>query len=453
MKLKIKSVISRFFSHKGINSNYDFYPNHIAIIKKPPTPYSHYIAITLSLSVIIFIVWAYLGKLDVQASATGRLIITGYSQHIQAYEQSRLTQIHVKNGQYVKQGTPLLTLDILGIDEEIKSIKNKLNHLMILKIRYQALSQDSPLESLYQFNKLDNKIRKSILVSYKKEKNEFISNVNNINIEIEINNKNKMSIINNLTSLNKLKKNIDERLEIKSILLNKKVISRMEYLENEKELLDITRQINLKQSELILMTSKKNLLTESLDKLIKQKSLEWHDKYKQYESEILILNQTLSHLEKRQQLKVIRSPVTGTVQQLTTHTLGGVLQPAQSVMVIVPDTNKNIAEVNVLNKDIAFIYKDQKAIIKIDAYPYTRYGTIEGKVINIAKDSVQHEQLGLVYPTLIELNTQFINMKGHEYKLTTGMSLIAEIIIDKRRVIDYILSPIEVYRHEALREK
>ncbi|WP_337230296.1 HlyD family efflux transporter periplasmic adaptor subunit, partial [Proteus terrae] len=130
-----------------------------------------------------------------------------------------------------------------------------------------------------------------------------------------------------------------------------------------------------------------------------------------------------------------------------------VLQPSQNLMVIVPETQRNIAEVNILNKDIGFIRKDQKAIVKIDAFPYTRYGTINGKIINIAKDSVQHEQLGLVYPAFIELDEQFIKTENEEYPLTAGMSLVAEIIIDKRRVIDYLLTPIDIYRHEALREK
>ena len=92
-------------------------------------------------------------------------------------------------------------------------------------------------------------------------------------------------------------------------------------------------------------------------------------------------------------------------------------------------------------------------MIKIDAFPYTRYGTIEGTIVNIAKDSMQHEQLGLVYPVLIELDKQEIGEDEAQYKLATGMSLVADIKIEKRRVIDYLLSPIEVYRHEALREK
>lgn len=453
MNLNIKSALFNVFQHKKKNINYDFYPNHIALIEKPLTPYSRYIASIISFSVIAFIMWASLGKLNVQSSATGKLIVAGHSQVIQIYEHSRLAVLHVKEGQKVNQGDALLTLDILGVDEEVKGLQKKIDSLLLLKLRYQALSQEASLQKLYHFNKLDEKTKKSILISYQKEKDEFESNINLIDTEIEINNKNQTLIHNELLSLNTLKENINQRFLLKKKLFIKKIISQMEYLENEKELLEINRVITIKNAEYQLIKSQEKKLNENLDALEKQKKLEWHDKYKQYESELLIYSQNLNHARKRQQLKIVRAPVTGTVQQITNYTLGSSLQPSQQVMTIIPDNQHNIAEVNILNKDIGFIHVGQKAMIKIDAFPYTRYGTLEGNITNIAKDSIQHEQLGLVYPATIELNTQMIESNNQQYSLAPGMSLVAEIIIDKRRVIDYFLSPIEVYRHNALTEK
>lgn len=453
MKSKIKRIINHYFKTKKAPKNYDFYPNHIAVLEKPPTPYSHIIAIIISLSVIIFMLWAYIGKLDVLSSAIGKLVVSGYSQQIQIYEHSRLTAIHVKNGQQVTKGEALLTLDILGVDEEINNLKNKIENLLLLKIRYQALSQSYLPNTISQFNLLNSKNKKSLLLSYEKEKDEFDASINHINAEIETNDKNKILIHQEISSLNELKENIEKRFNIKKILYDKKIVSTMEFLENQKELLEINRTIKRKLSELIILSSQEEKYIKERNKLEKQKYLEWYDKFKQYESEIFIYQQNLYHAQKRQQLKIVRSPVTGTVQELSVHTLGAVLQPSQAVMVIVPDTQHNVAEVNILNKDIGFIYPGQKALIKIDAFPYTRYGTIEGTIINIAKDSIKHEQLGLVYPVLIELNKQAIGEDDEPYQLATGMSLVADVIIEKRRVIDYLLSPIEVYRHEALREK
>lgn len=420
MNLNIKSALSNVFQRKKKNINYDFYPNHIALIEKPLTPYSRYIASIISFSVIAFIMWASLGKLNVQSSATGKLIVAGHSQVIQIYEHSRLAVLHVKEGQKVNQGDALLTLDILGVDEEVKGLQKKIDSLLLLKLRYQALSQEASPQKLYHFNKLDEKTKKSILISYQKEKDEFESNINLIDTEIEINNKNQTMIHNELLSLNTLKENINQRFLLKKKLFIKKIISQMEYLENEKELLEINRVITIKNAEYQLIKSQEKKLNENLDTLEKQKKLEWHDKYKQYESELLIYSQNLNHAQKRQQLKIVRSPVTGTVQQITNYTLGSSLQPSQQVMTIIPDNQHNIAEVNILNKDIGFIHVGQKAMIKIDAFPYTRYGTLEGNITNIAKDSIQHEQLGLVYPATIELNTQMIESIINNIALLLG---------------------------------
>ncbi|MDM9218453.1 HlyD family type I secretion periplasmic adaptor subunit [Proteus mirabilis] len=453
MKSKIKQIIAHYFKTKKEPKNYDFYPNHIAVLEKPPTPYSRIIAIIISLSVIIFLLWAYIGKLDVLSSAIGKLVVSGYSQQIQIYEHSRLSAIHVKNGQQVTKGEALLTLDILGVDEEINNLKNKIENLLLLKIRYQALGQNTRPDTIDDFNLLNKEKKEAVLLSYQKEKDEFDASINHINSEIETNNKNKLLTHQEINSLNELKNNIEKRFNIKKKLYDKKIISTMEFLENKKELLEINQIIKRKSSELVVLSSQEQQYIKNRDRLEKQKHLEWYDKFKQYESEVFIYQQNLYHVQKRQQLKIVRSPVTGTVQQLAVHTLGAVLQPSQAVMVIVPDTQHNVAEVNILNKDIGFIYPGQKAVIKIDAFPYTRYGTIEGTIVNIAKDSIQHEQLGLVYPVLIELDKQVMGEDEAQYKLATGMSLVADIKIEKRRVIDYLLSPIEVYQHEALREK
>lgn len=446
-------MIAHYFKTKKEPKNYDFYPNHIAVLDKPPTPYSRIIAIIISLSVIIFLLWAYIGKLDVLSSAIGKLVVSGYSQQIQIYEHSRLTAIHVKNGQQVTKGEALLTLDILGVDEEINNLKNRIENLLLLKIRYQALGQNTRPDTIDDFNLLNKEKKEAVLLSYKKEKDEFDASINHINSEIETNNKNKLLTHQEINSLNELKNNIEKRFNIKKKLYDKKIISTMEFLENKKELLETNQIIKRKSSELVILSSQEQQYIKNRDRLEKQKHLEWYDKFKQYESEVFIYQQNLFHAQKRQQLKIVRSPVTGTVQQLAVHTLGAVLQPSQAVMVIVPDTQHNVAEVNILNKDIGFIYPGQKAVIKIDAFPYTRYGTIEGTIVNIAKDSIQHEQLGLVYPVLIELDKQVMGEDEAQYKLATGMSLVADIKIEKRRVIDYLLSPIEVYQHEALREK
>ncbi len=231
------------------------------------------------------------------------------------------------------------------------------------------------------------------------------------------------------------------------------MIGHVEYLEQEKELLEAQRQVAQQRAELEVLKSQYESLEERLTGFKAQKQREWLEKRRQARLQLASLNQELSKVREREQLEIIRSPVDGTVQQLSVYTLGAVLQPAQNLMIIVPENRVQQAEVQILNKDVGFVYPGQSVTVKVDAFPYTRYGTIDAELLSISRDSTTDEQLGLVFPAQIQLKTNHIMIDGQTVELTPGMSVVAEIKTDKRRVIDYLLSPIQEYQAEALRER
>lgn len=149
----------------------------------------------------------------------------------------------------------------------------------------------------------------------------------------------------------------------------------------------------------------------------------------------------------------IKSPVNGTIQELTAYTLGGVVQAAQKIMVVAPNDNQVEVEVLVLNKDIGFVKAGQNVIIKIESFPYTRYGYLTGKIKSISHDAIEHQHLGLVYTALVSLDKSTLNIDGVTINLTPGMNVTAEIKTGKRRVLDYILSPLQTKVDESFRER
>ncbi len=155
----------------------------------------------------------------------------------------------------------------------------------------------------------------------------------------------------------------------------------------------------------------------------------------------------------REAILNLTAPVTGVVQQLVIHTVGGVVTEAQPLMAIVPSDETIEVEAMVENKDIGFIEPGQVAVIKLETFPYTRYGYVEGIVENVSYDAVQDEQRGLIFPARIRLNKTFFTIDGVKVHLTSGMSVTAEIKTGKRRVIDYFLSPLREYKDEGLRER
>ncbi|PPT72754.1 hypothetical protein XarbCFBP8150_03295 [Xanthomonas arboricola] len=149
----------------------------------------------------------------------------------------------------------------------------------------------------------------------------------------------------------------------------------------------------------------------------------------------------------------LRAPVAGTVQQLAVHTVGGVVTPAQALLVVVPSEDALEIEATVLNKDIGFVRPGKDVIVKVDSFPYSRYGYLTGKVVSVSHDAAQDEQLGLVFPARVKLERATLKIDGISARLNAGMSLSAEIKTGKRRVIDYLLSPFQQHTTEALRER
>ncbi|MEQ5091684.1 HlyD family type I secretion periplasmic adaptor subunit [Providencia rettgeri] len=448
----IQNFIGKLKRVKKIKSHYDFMPSHLALSLRPPSPFARITAISLSLTIIALLILTYFGKLDVQATATGRLVLSDRSQVIQSYEQSRVIDIHVKNGQKVTKGFPLLTLDTLGVNQDISRLSTQLEHLVNEQIKYQALlSEKLPTEDPL-FSSLTEAQQTILNENYNSEKKEFEAAFATINAEIRVNQTSQSAKLNDINALKDLRHNIKQRLSARKTLIESKVIGKVEYLEQEKELLEIQRQISQQKAELSILVSQHDSLKERQSSFLTQKHREWLEKNRQTKLQLTALNQELSKEREREHLEIIRSPVDGTVQELGIYTLGAVLQPAQKLMIIVPNNVVQQAEIQILNKDAGFIYPGQKVTVKVDAFPYTRYGTIEADLVSISRDSTIDERLGLVFLAQIQLKKNNILIGNNAVELTPGMSVVAEIIIDKRRIIDYLLSPIQEYQSEALRE-
>jgi hemolysin D len=149
----------------------------------------------------------------------------------------------------------------------------------------------------------------------------------------------------------------------------------------------------------------------------------------------------------------LRASVAGEVQQLALHTVGGVANAGDTLLVIVPDGPTLEVEALVLNKDIGFVQEGQLAAVKLDAFPFTRYGSLEGEVVTVGQDSVPHELFGPVYPVRVRVQRNDIRVDGRTVRLSSGMAATVEVRTGARRIIDFLLSPVATAADESLRER
>lgn len=145
--------------------------------------------------------------------------------------------------------------------------------------------------------------------------------------------------------------------------------------------------------------------------------------------------------------------MSGTVQQLAVHTIGGVVTPAQPLLVIVPKEQSLEVEAFIENKDIGFVFAGQDVEVKVETFPFTKYGTIPAKVVHVSNDALNDEKRGLIYAARVKLSKSTMQLEKKIVNLSPGMAVTAEIKTGKRRVVEYFLSPLMQYKDESLRER
>ncbi len=155
----------------------------------------------------------------------------------------------------------------------------------------------------------------------------------------------------------------------------------------------------------------------------------------------------------RQLLTQLTAPVAGTVQQLAVHTAGGVVTPAQVLLVLVPEEAEVTAEVALENKDIGFVKVGQQAEVKLETFPFTRYGTVPATVTRISADAVPDEKRGALFMATLKLDKSAMTVEGKSIRLSPGMNLTAEVKTGKRRAISYLLNPIQQHADEAAKDR
>jgi hemolysin D len=185
-----------------------------------------------------------------------------------------------------------------------------------------------------------------------------------------------------------------------------------------------------------------------------------NDRYAQAATQVSQLSANQSKAVQRERQTQLTAPVAGTVQQLAIHSVGGVVTSAQPLMVIVPDAGQEetvTAEVSIANQDIGFVNAGQTAEVKFETFNYTKYGTVHASVSNVSADAVTPNQAddkrGSFYPATLTLNQRDMQVDGKRVKLSPGMNITAEIKTGKRRIIEYLLSPVQRAGDESLRER
>ncbi|MCF2908537.1 HlyD family type I secretion periplasmic adaptor subunit [Pseudoalteromonas sp. DL2-H2.2] len=436
-------------SRKSDAQLYEFLAPALEIQAAPPPKGARAIVWTLLVCLIIAIIWACFGRVDIVAIAQGQLIPKQKVKVIQPLETAVVRGIHVHEGQRVEQGQLLVSFDPAITESNFQRIRLSTQDFSQQIRRKQlliaSLNQVKP-PSTAVLNPAQQALLEAELAEYHSERASLSSQL--LRFEAEL-----AGAQAKLTQLDKVLPLVEERAQALEQLQVNKLVSREEYLEIKQTAIHNREQrhIELATIETLQATIKATQQEQETLKaaLIRTAQAELN----QLQQELVNAQQELAKSQFLLNQNKLYAPVSGTVEALALSTLGEVVTPAQQLLTIVPAEDELIVEARLLNKDIGFTYRGQIVEVKIDSFPFTRYGIVEGEVLDVSTDAVEDEQLGLYFPVKVAINQQTIQVDGRVVPLSAGMSVSAEVKTGQRRIIEFLLSPVVQHLDEGARER
>lgn len=433
----------------------DFLPAALEIIEKPVSPTSRISFYLLGGGLIFAILWAVFGRLDVVASASGKIIPVGNVKLIQPSEAGVVRSILVRDGQAVRKGQTLVELDPTVSIADSAQARSSLQTALLNAARARAILSaldgyglrfvapaGTPAEIVETQRALaESEFRAISAALWGRGANQSAASAS------------RDEALTQARKLNETLPLIDEQLQAYEALLAKGFAAKLKVVELRRQ-----RQVAIRDRDAALDTARRSEAELSgAGSGVALSRAEARAKVLQdlarAQSEARLQAEELVKSEQRSKLQRLVSPVDGTVARLAIHTVGGVVEPAKPIMIIVPSRGNLEAEVRLLNKDMGFVRVGQDVTVKLDAFPFTRYGTVTGRVVAISSDAVEDEMLGLVYPARIKLMRSVADQGDKRIQLIPGMSVTADVRTGDRSIVSYLVSPIDATRLEAGRER
>ena len=434
----------------------DFLPAALALRDSPLHPAPRIALALIMLFAAITVLWALFGRIDIVASAQGKLIPDDRSKVIQPMETASVLAIHVHDGQQVAADDLLIELDATQARADTTRIRQD-----FLAARLDAALASALLASLEtrQPARLapDFDVAADRLAAEQRQLDgrhgELRARLEQLDAEItrrEAELRSTRELVEKLTQTAPIAR---QRAQDYKDLLEKNFVSRHGYLEREQARIEQERDLAAQQARLEEIRAALLERQRQRVSLIAETRRTTLEVLNQAEQKVANLTQELVKAEDRGRLLRLTAPVAGVVQQLAVHTIGGVVTSAQPLLVIVPGEHPLEVEAFIENKDIGFVHAGQRVEIKVETFSFTKYGTLRGSVKQVSSDAIQDEQRGLVYAARVKLDQSVIEVDGKTVNLTPGMAVTVEIKTGKRRVIEYFLSPLLQYGNESLRER
>lgn len=423
-----------------------------AAARMKPHAASNIMLYSVTALIVFFIVWASVSKIEELTRGQGQVVPTQEIQFIQSLEGGILQELLVGQGDRVTKGQVLMRLSDVVSSSEERGTEAKSDSLKLKKSRLEAESEGKEFVVPEDLMKKIPDIAQSELDLYRSRQQELKNAVSILEdkiAKVEADMDETQAQVNRLSSS---RGSLQQELSITRDMVSQKAVSKLEQIRLEREVNDVSGQINASQERI-------GGLKSELSAAQKQKA-DQGDRFRsqaltelsEVKTQIAQLSESLKSIGDRVSRAELKAPVDGIVNNIAVRTIGGVIEPAQRLVEIVPVDDQLKVVARVLPSDIAFLKVGQTVKVKISAYDSQRYGSLDGKLVRVGASSVSDKDGNVFFEIEVRTAKNYLGTPEAPLPITPGMVATTEVITGKRTIMAYLLKPFLHARDRALRE-
>ena len=434
----------------------EFAPEMVRMQDQAPSPLPGAVTYLLLALLSAMIAWALSGRLDIVASAQGKIVPQGFLKIVQPAEQGIVRDILVKDGDEVAQGQTLIRMDARLSDADRSVVDNELRLRALQLRRIDAELESTPLERnagdeplLFAQIEAQYRARRQAYRDAVETENALLAKAEqDLRVAMEIQDK-----------LDKTLPIYRQQAEGWETLARDGYAGKLMALERQRLYLENAQDLKAQSHNVEGLRASIAQSKMRLAQITSNYRQQLHNERVEAETQRHRASQELDKQQHRSGLLELKAPQAGIVKDLATHTPGTVVTPGAILLTLVPKGEPLVAEVLVSNVDAGFVHSKQKARIKVAAFPFQKYGMIDGSVQHVSADAQNSDPskvqpaANAAYRALISLQTGQADNPASRLPLVPGMLVSAEIHLGTRSVIEYLLSPVQKVVHEAARER
>lgn len=451
----------------------EFLPAALEVVETPASPTGRVLGYTIVAFFALAVGWAFLGRVDVIADAPGRIMPAGDVKVIQPVDTGVVRAIHVQDGDHVTAGQVLIELDPTQTAADSDRIAKDLAQARLDVARLSALTTALQTRRPPRFEAppgADPMGAAQARAAMQAQADQFAAKVADLTQQMSQKSAEGAEVKAEIDKINASLPMLAEKAKIHSDLAKQGYGTTLALLDAQQQLTEQRHELGVQTERAVEADAARSALERQRDEARSEYAANIFSDLRKAEEQQNELSQELIKAQNKTTQTELRSPIDGVVDQLAVHTLHGVVTPAQHLMIVVPDSQHLMVQARLANRDVGFVHAGQTVKVKVETFNFTRYGLLEGKVVDVSPDVVYDTdrpadapQPGAApadprtasptYVARIALAKTSMMVDGKLRTLKPGMAVTADIRTGSRSIMDYLLSPIAKKTQESLHER